>query len=393
MPDSAEQYQRIELDFQLALSKALMATQGYASPGVAEALGRARLLCKGLDQPFQFAVVLGGECSYHLLRAELLLARRAGDELLKLGEARNIAPIKLAGCLYTGTVLFHLGDFSGTRSWTEPALTLCDLTPPSFYSTWLTDPKVWAHTFSFRSMCYLGQFEQARLRFDEGIMQAQQRSHPYSLAYLLGIGLWCDAHMQLDPKLLLKRADRLAAVCREQCFPHWLALASFHRGSSLVRLGHTDEGLTIQTEALASYRDTGTALDLSSLFNSLAAAYAHAHRPIEGLRQLEEAVRHIEATQERWCESETHRVRGQLLIAVGDSSAAETSFHQALTVARKQSAKLWELLATVSLAGLWRDQGKRTEVRDLLAPVYGWFTEGFDRPVLKAAKAMLDDLQ
>jgi class 3 adenylate cyclase/tetratricopeptide (TPR) repeat protein len=391
LPDSPER-QRIELEFQLALSTALMATHGYASPGVAEALGRARRLCEGLDQPAQFSTVLGGECTYHLLRAELLLASRASDELLKLGAAWNSAPIKLASCLYTGSIVFHLGDFTGTRSWMERALALCDLTPPSFYSTWLTDPKVWAHTFSFRSIYYLGHFEQARLRFHKAMMQARQRSHPYSLAYMLGIGLWCDVHIQLGPEALQKKADRLAAVCREQCFPHWLALAAFHRGSSLVRLGRTDEGLAIQAEALASYRNTGTALDLSSLFNSLADSYRLARRPMEGLRQLEEAVRHIEVTQERWCEAETHRVRGQLLDALGDSTAAETSFHQALTVARNQNAKLWELRAATSLAHLWRDRGKHTEAHDLLAPVYNWFTEGFDAPVLQDAKALLAQL-
>jgi predicted ATPase len=87
-----------------------------------------------------------------------------------------------------------------------------------------------------------------------------------------------------------------------------------------------------------------------------------------------------------------YRARGELLVAIGDFAAAEASFHQATAVARRQSAKLWELRAATSLAQLWRDQGKRTEARDLLAPIYGWFTEGFDTPVLHGAKALLDEL-
>jgi predicted ATPase len=103
-------------------------------------------------------------------------------------------------------------------------------------------------------------------------------------------------------------------------------------------------------------------------------------------------VRQIETTKERWSESDVHRVRGELLIAVGDAVVAEKSLYQAIGVARRQSAKLFELRATATLARLWRDQDRRTEARDLLAPIYNWFTEGFDTPVLKDAKALLDQL-
>jgi predicted ATPase len=100
----------------------------------------------------------------------------------------------------------------------------------------------------------------------------------------------------------------------------------------------------------------------------------------------------IETTEERYHEAELHRLRGELLNATGDTSAAERSHHQALAVAQRQSAKVFELRAATSLARLWRDQGKRTEARDLLAPVYAWFTEGFDTPVLQDAKALLDQV-
>jgi predicted ATPase len=124
----------------------------------------------------------------------------------------------------------------------------------------------------------------------------------------------------------------------------------------------------------------------------LASALGNAGRPTEGLKQLNEAVRQIETTKERWSESDVHRVRGELLIAVGDAVVAEKSLYQAIGVARRQSAKLFELRATATLARLWRDQDRRTEARDLLAPIYNWFTEGFDTPVLKDAKALLDQL-
>ena len=124
----------------------------------------------------------------------------------------------------------------------------------------------------------------------------------------------------------------------------------------------------------------------------LAESHAKLGSPVEGLNCLAEAAQIIEATEERVCEAELHRLRGDLLNATGDRAAAEQSYHQGLAVAARQSAKLFELGAATSLARLWRDQGKRTQARDLLAPIYGWFTEGFDTVDLKQAKALLDEL-
>jgi predicted ATPase len=124
----------------------------------------------------------------------------------------------------------------------------------------------------------------------------------------------------------------------------------------------------------------------------LAQLYEKAGQPEEGLHQLAEAARLVEATQERWAEAEMHRLRGTLLLSLSKHAEAENSYRQALSVAQRQSAKFWELRASTSLARLWCDQGKREEARELLAPVYGWFTEGFDTRDLKDAKALLDEL-
>jgi predicted ATPase len=124
----------------------------------------------------------------------------------------------------------------------------------------------------------------------------------------------------------------------------------------------------------------------------LAEAYAMLGQPVEGLNCLAEAAQIIETTEERVGEAELHRLRGDLLYAMGDLAEAQQSYHQALTVAERQSVKLFELRSAISLARLWRDQGKRTDARALLAPIYGWFTEGFDTPVLQEAKTLLDQL-
>jgi predicted ATPase len=113
---------------------------------------------------------------------------------------------------------------------------------------------------------------------------------------------------------------------------------------------------------------------------------------MEGLSYLTEAAQIIETTEERCEQAELYRLRGDLLNAIGDGATAEQNYHQALSVARPQSARVFELRAATGLARLWRDQGKHAEARDLLAPIYGWFTEGFDTPVLQDAKALLDEL-
>ena len=164
--------------------------------------------------------------------------------------------------------------------------------------------------------------------------------------------------------------------------------------SRMVPVGVGSRGGRLGTPygSLANIRATGAVTSVPFFLTMLASALGNAGRPTEGLKQLNEAVRQIETTKERWSESDVHRVRGELLIAVGDAVVAEKSLYQAIGVARRQSAKLFELRAAASLARLWRDQDKRTEARDLLAPIYNWFTEGFDTPVLKDAKALLDEL-
>jgi predicted ATPase len=125
---------------------------------------------------------------------------------------------------------------------------------------------------------------------------------------------------------------------------------------------------------------------------SLAEALGKANCWHEGLKELDAAAHQIEATKERWTEADMYRVRGELLIDSGNPVEAEKCLHQAIAVARHQSAKLWEIRAATSLARLWGDQGKRTEAHDLLAPIYGWFSEGFDTLAHQEAKALLDEL-
>jgi tetratricopeptide (TPR) repeat protein len=383
--------QQYELDLQIALGTTLMTTQGFAAPTVAQTLASARQLCEHLDRPSELTMVRYCQILGHIIRSELELARHESDEFLRFAETRNDPSLRMLSYQMSAMAWFFLGNFTAARAYAEQAVTLYDPTHPH---VWLTPLAIDPHSiiFLFRSCFYLGHFDQARLRQSEALEQARGRGDAHTLATLLGIALITEAHIKSDPELLLQRADQLEGHCAEHGFPFWSAYASLVRGRSLSALGRKEQALQVLRDALTRYRATGAVTIVPLFLISLAEASGKAGQPIEGLNQLDEAARQIEATQEGWTEPEMHCVRGELLIAVGDYGAAEASFQHALAVAHRQNANFWELLAALSLASFWRDQGKRNEARDLLAPVYNWFTEGLDTPILKEAKALLEQL-
>ena len=164
------------------------------------------------------------------------------------------------------------------------------------------------------------------------------------------------------------------------------------RGWCLSTMGQAAEGIPLLLRGLDSYGITGAKLVVPLHLMMLTEALGTAGQPKQGLDRIAEAIELTETTQERWVEAEMHRLRGTLLLSMNEHDAAEYSFRHALAVSQRQRAKLFELRATTSLARLWGDQGKRTEARDLLAPIYGWFTEGFDTRDLREARALLDAL-
>jgi predicted ATPase len=195
-----------------------------------------------------------------------------------------------------------------------------------------------------------------------------------------------------SPETTQQYARSQAALCSEHDFAFLAAWAEIYKGWSLTALGHPEAGFNLLAKVLPAYRASGSVLGVPFALARLAEAYSKLGRPTEALERIAEAEHIVETSDERFSESELHRLRGDLLCSTSDPTAAERSYGTALSVAKGQSGKTMELRAASSLARLWRDQGKRTEARDLLAPIYGWFTEGLDTPVLKEAKALLDDL-
>jgi predicted ATPase len=190
----------------------------------------------------------------------------------------------------------------------------------------------------------------------------------------------------------MQYADELLQLATE----HGLGfdrIAALHcRGSSLVAVGRVNEGVPLITAGMAGWQRLGFMVLRPWLLARLGEACRIAGQSQAALGHHAEARRLADDTGERWFQAETLRLTGDVLVAMGDHTGAEARYHEAIAIAQQQSAKLWELRAATSLSGLWRDQGKRAEAHELLAPIYGWFTEGFGTPVLQEAKALLEEL-
>ena len=174
----------------------------------------------------------------------------------------------------------------------------------------------------------------------------------------------------------------------------WKALGTLNEGLLLALTGKASDAVQMMNSGLAAFRSTGATTWMPWHLSFLASAHAQLGQFDDAWRCIGEAMTAVETTKERWCEAEINRIAGEIALksAEPDVTKAEAYIERALAVSRKQQAKSWELRAAMSMARLWRDQGRRQQARELLAPVYGWFTEGFDTLDLKEAKALLDEL-
>jgi predicted ATPase len=187
--------------------------------------------------------------------------------------------------------------------------------------------------------------------------------------------------------------DEAVALADEKGSLFWKAHVAT-KGCALALIGKTSDAVRLITSGIAAWRSTGTTVWTPAYLSYLAKAYAELGQFDEALRCIGEAVTAVETSKEKWCEPDVHRIAGQITLMTPEPDAAKAEAHleRALSVARQQQAKSWELRASMSLARLWRDQGKPQQARELLAPVYGWFTEGFNTLDLKEANALLDAL-
>jgi class 3 adenylate cyclase/tetratricopeptide (TPR) repeat protein len=389
LPDGPWRRQQ-ELDLQTALGSALSATAGWSAAEVGKTLASARALAEQIDRPEYLTPLIVGQWAFHCARAEHRLALPLGQQLEKVGDARQDIAAQSLGRLHHGISRFFLGELVTARVVLERCEGLDD-PGHRIIQEFSFDPCARMLAYLALTLAYLGYLDQARSRMDEALSRARRLKHIHTLAITLFFANWLDWLVGSPDEAQMEEG---IALTTEHGFPFYGGWALAFRGRSLIARGQVQEGLTLLTQGLTKLRPTGGVVSTPMMLTWLAEAYAVLEQSTEALNCLGEVARLIEISQERVSEAELlHRIPGDLLNAAGDRSAAERNYRQAIAVAERQGAKLFQLRASTSLARLMRDQGKRIEARDLLGPIYGWFTEGFDIKDLQEAKVLLAELR
>jgi class 3 adenylate cyclase/predicted ATPase len=390
LPDTTERQGR-ELEIRSALGAVLSAAKGFAARETGCAYARARKLWEELDSPSEFLHIPYGQSRYHGHRNEFDLALQLDKDLLRLSSQRKDSTGLILGHLSTGRNLMLTGQFARSLRHLQNVLALYD---PILHSCLIQQtgdaPNVNTRALSGIVLCCLGYPNQALAQSSSAVVESRKLGHPRSLALSLSNGAMVASLVGANT-MLGGWVDELVAVATEQGFPYWSAQGTIYRGWVKVMNSQVAEGEALMRSGSIAYRATGAEAGLDSIA-LLATTCELGGRIGEAMTLLDEALQIVERTGERWSAAELNRRKGQLLLRQGYSKAAEALCREALSIAREQEAKLWELRAAASLARLWCEQGRRADARDLLAPVYGWFTEGFDTPDLKEAKRLLDEL-
>jgi predicted ATPase len=425
LPESPARIQH-ELDLQIALGHALIVLKGQAAPEAAQAFIRARALCQQLGETPRLFEALAGLRMIHEARGELLKARKLAEQLLCLAQHQQDRAHLMRAHRVLGGTLFYLGAFAPARASLDQGIALDTLPRGRSVAVPLSDHIQGGSVLGVScrrdvalTLWYLGYPEQARQRSDEAITLAQELAHPYSLAYALYFAAMLHG-LRREAPAAQAQAEALMVLARQQEFPSRLVRGTVLRGWALAAQGQSTEGIAQMRQGMDAHRSMG-AIQSPYDLALLAEAYGWIGQTAEGLHLLAEALALTHRNGGYYYQAEVHRLTGELLLrqdAGGGVSGspppelsmregyegevtgqlprpteAEPWFHQALDIARQQQAKSLELRAATSLSRLWQRQGRRTDAYQLLAPIYGWFTEGFDTADLQEAKALLEALR
>ncbi len=414
LPDGAERAGQ-ELCLQLTLGVPLAATEGYAAVEVGSAFLRARQLCRQIGDTPDVTEALWGLWAFHTVRAEFGTAREIAEEFLGLGERLPYAGIAMRGHLMMGVTVLHQGEFPLALEHFEKALSVYD---PKLHRDdallYGQNPGVAIRCHAAWTLWFLGRPDEALGLIREALMLARELSEPHGLAHSLYFAASLH-HLRREERPAQEHAEAAIAVSSEHGLALYEAMATITRGWSLAEQGWDEEGVEQMRRGLAAHQATGAGVARPHFLALLGEASGRNGQAEDGLRLLDEALELADRNGERRSphQAELYRIKGELLLmqatapgfwraATGGKPAvkaepsavaqAEACFNQSIKIAQQQMAKSWELRAGMSLARLYRDQGKRKEARDLLAQIYDSFTEGFDTADLREAKALLNDL-
>jgi predicted ATPase len=393
MPDTPERIQH-ELALCTALGAPQIATRGYAAAEVGQVFRRARELCQYVGDPAQLFQVLQGLWGFYIVRAELQTALQLAEQLHSIAHTAQDDGFLLEAAGRLGISLFLLGDFVTARGHLEQGMALYDpVQHRSHAFLYGQDPRVACLCHAAWLLWLLGYPDQAVQRSREALTLAQELSHPHSLAFA---HLYAALVHQLRREWAAAReqAEALMALSSEQGFTYRLLQGRLLQGRALVQQGQSGAAIAQMQQSLAGIRAIGAEVYRPYFQALLAAAYAQAGQPMEGLTLLSEVLTVVDKTQERFYEAGLYRLQGELLLQLPAERQTEAAscFQHALDLARRQQAKSLELEAAISLGRLWQREGRRGEACQLLTDVYGWFSEGFDTENLQEIRALCAQL-
>ena len=391
LPDFPE---RAEQELALQISLGIAQKADIPDPEAEKAMTRARELCQQMGKITQLCQVVGELSIFPYVRAEYQKARQLAEEALNLAQKAEDVLLEPLGHWQLGYILFGLGEYTTAHDHLLEVISIYE--PQQHHHSFVflrgSDAGVSALAYDACCLWCLGYPEQAFKRSQQALDLARKLDHAFSLADVLCYGGCLFNKMRRDVDALKDSAEELTRLSKEMGFLSFFDSGVCYRGEALIRMGQVQEGIAQIRQGLAARQSMGARCNSSGMIGALAEGQAQAGQTESGLATLAEAFALIDETDEGYYEAELYRLKGELLLVLGDEAGAETNFGQAIQVARRQSAKSWELRAATGLARLLCEQGKTDEARQALGEVYNWFNEGFDTPDLQEAKALLEEL-
>ncbi|HLZ03769.1 MAG TPA: adenylate/guanylate cyclase domain-containing protein [Bradyrhizobium sp.] len=398
---STPKLRREQIRLQFALINPLIHVKGYAAPETNAAVEQARLLVEQaealgepLEDPLLPFVVLYGQWVANFVAFSGDRMRELSSQFLALAEKRDANIPLMVGSRLKGMTLMHTGEVAPGLEHLDRALARYDpVEHRPLAARFGQDARTAILSFRALALWLLGYPDAALTDAARTLSHAREFGQIPTLNHALIVTsfafIFCGNSAAARANI-----EEVEALADEKGSQFWKAIGMANQGCALALTGQTSRAVKMITSGLAAFRSTGSTLFTPWYLSNLAKAHAELGQFDDAWRCLDEALLTVRTTKERWCEAEIHRVAGEvaLLSPQPDVSRAEAAFERALSTARTQQEKSWELRAATSMARLWRDQGKGREARELLRPIRDWFTEGFSTRDLQVAKALLDEL-
>ena len=393
---------REQIKLQVALITPLMQVKGHAAPETMAAAERARFLieqAEALQEPLEdplllFSVLYGLWVTAHAeFKADKMQSLAA--QFLTLAQKHGTTVPFMVGHRLMGSTLMFTGDLAEGRAHYDQAAALYDpATHRALAKPFGQDVGVASLSCRSSTLWLLGYPDSARSDNKHAVKYARDIGHAATLMLALTYTSMNEGLLGGDYVAAHAALDELTALADDKGALVWQVTAAFLRGCFSALANKGTQAVQEITSSLTAYRSTGAQMFIPLLLVYLSSAYAATRQFNRAECAITEAMTMLEATGERWVEAEVCRVAGELALnsPISDTAKAEKYFERSIAVARRQQAKLWELRAAMSMARLWRDQKKQDKARNILAPLYDWFTEGFDTLDLKEAKTLLESL-